>query len=372
MPTHSVVHRTRTRTRLVSAVGAVVVTAVVMVGALAGGAAVPAGAFARAAKSSDTVTLLTHDSFAVSDDVLAAFTKQTGITVKVLQAGDAGQVLNQAILTADHPVADAIFGVDRAFLGRALDAPLLAPYRPADLDTVPADLRAGTRGRLTPIDVADVCINVDEPWFAAHRQKPPTTLESLTRPAFRDLLVVEDPSTSSPGLAFLLATVAAFGEQGWQDYWKRLRANGVKVVDGWEQAYEEEFSGSGTGGERPLVVSYATSPAAAVVFADPPITTSPIGTMTRSCFRDVEYAGVLRGAEHPRAAQRLVDFMLSEKFQADVPLQMFVYPARTGTPLPKVFTENVDEPTDPYTLPAATIDAHRDDWIREWTGIVLR
>lgn len=355
----------RTPLRSVVALTVMVTVALTVVAALG-------GVVGAAPTPTREVTLLTHDSFAVSDDVLAAFTKQTGIAVKVLDAGDAGQVLNQAVLTADRPVADAIYGIDRAFLGRAVEAPLLTRYRPAALADVPAEYTAGTRGLLTPIDVADVCINVDEPWFTAHHRTPPTTLADLVRPANRNLLVVEDPSTSSPGLAFLLTTVAAFGERGWQGYWRKLRANGVKVVDGWEQAYYEEFSGGGQGGERPLVVSYATSPAAAVVYADPPIDSSPIGTMTRTCFRDVEYAGVLKNAEHPREAKRLVDFMLSERFQADVPLQMFVYPVRTGTPLPKVFTENVDEPTDPYTLPARTIDRNRDTWIREWTGIVLR
>lgn len=335
-------------------------------------AGAPAGTAGAATGPGSTVTLLTHDSFAVSDAVLADFTERTGIEVRVLAGGDAGQVLNQAILTADRPVADAVFGVSRAFLGRAVAAPLLERHRPAALADVPAEYTAGTRGLLTPIDVADVCINVDEAWFAAERRRPPKTLADLADPAHRDLLVVEDPSTSSPGLAFLLATVAEFGEDGWQDYWRRLRGNGVKVVDGWEQAYYEEFTGGGQGGERPLVVSYATSPAAAVVYADPPIDSSPIGTMTRTCYRDVEYAGVLRNAEHPRAAKRLIDFMLSEPFQADLPLQMFVNPVRVGTPLPRVFTENVDTPVDPYSLPARTIDRNRDTWIRQWTGTVLR
>jgi len=335
--------------------------------------AAPAGARAvRAASGSGTVTLLTHDAFAASDDVLAEFEHRTGLTVKVLKSGDAGQVVNEAILTQGHPVADAIFGIDRAFLGRAVSAGLLARHRPADLTTVPDGLTTGTRGFATPIDTADVCINTDLAWFSGHHVPVPSTLADLARTRYRNLLVVEDPSTSSPGLAFLLATVAAFGPQGWQRYWTRLRANGVAVVDGWEQAYYQEFSGGGQGGDRPLVVSYATSPAADVVYADPPITKSGVGTMTKTCFRDVEYAGVLRNAANPSGARKLVDFLLSATFQADVPLQMFVYPVRPGTPLPKVFTQNVDVPTDPYSLPGASIERNRDDWIRTWTGIVLR
>lgn len=327
---------------------------------------------AGAATPSRTVTLVTHDSFAVSEKVLDRFTTRTGIEVKVLQVGDAGQVVNQAILTKDNPLGDVLFGVDNTFLTRALDEGIFERYRSPALDAIPAELRLDPRYRVTPIDYGDVCINYDKDWFARKRLTVPRSLSDLTKDKYRDLLVVEDPSTSSPGLAFLLATVAQYGEKGWTEYWRQLRDNGVTVVDGWEQAYYDEFTGGGAGGDHPLVVSYASSPAAAVVFADPPIDESPIGTMTGSCFRQVEFAGILAGTEHRAAARKLVDFMLSDAFQSDVPLQMFVYPAVAGTALPKVFTDNADPVDDPSTLSPTRIGAHRDDWIREWTGTVLR
>jgi len=335
--------------------------------AAASGAAPTAGAKPQ----SETVTLVTHDSFALSQSLLDRFTERTGIAVKILAVGDAGQLVNQAVLTADNPLGDVLFGVDNTFLTRALDAGIFERYRSPALAGVPPALRVGAGGRVTPIDYGDVCINYDADWFAKRKLAVPETLADLTKPKYRDLLVVEDPSTSSPGLAFLLATVAEFGDE-WAGYWERLRANGVTVVDGWEQAYSDEFTGGGGSGDKPLVVSYASSPAAAVVFADPPIDESPIGTMTGSCFRQVEYAGVLAGTEHRAAARTLVDFLLSDAVQSDVPLQMFVYPAVAGTALPKVFTENADAVDDPYAMTPARIGAHRDDWIREWTGTVLR
>lgn len=329
---------------------------------------------APAAAKHETVTLVTHDSFAVSDDVLDAFTRRTGIDVEILQIGDAGSMVNQAILTKDDPLGDVLFGVDNAFLTRALDEDIFEPYRPAALDRVDPALRLDPKGRATPIDYGDVCINYDKRWFAERKLAPPRTLDDLTERAYRGLLVVQDPSTSSPGLAFLLATIAEFGEgrDGWKRYWSALRANDVQVVDGWEQAYYDEFSGGGGGGKRPLVVSYASSPPAAVYFSDPPPADAPTATMTSSCFRQVELAGILRGTSHRRAARALVDFLLSEPFQADVPLQMFVFPARAGTPLPDVFVEFAGTPEDPYTMPPKKIGRHRDAWIREWTGIVLR
>ena len=355
--------------RVVTVVTVVAAVAAVVTGvavAIPGPFAPPAGAAER------TVTLVTHDSFAVSESVLDRFTRRTGIEVELLPLGDTGQIVNQAILTRGNPVGDVLFGVDNTFLTRALDAGVFERYRSPALDRVPEALRLDPKDRVTPVDYGDVCINYDKAWFAERRIPVPETLEDLTDRRYRDLLVVQDPSTSSPGLAFLLATVAEFGPDGWRDYWARLRANGVTVVDGWEQAYYDEFSGGGAGGDKPLVVSYATSPAAAVVFADPPVTRSPIGTMTGSCFRQVEFAGILAGTERRTEARRLVDFLLSPEFQADVPLQMFVYPAVADTALPPVFTANADTAEDPYTLSPARIGARRDAWIRGWTATVLR
>jgi thiamine transport system substrate-binding protein len=320
----------------------------------------------------DTVTLVTHDSFAVSKPVLRAFTQQTGITVKVLKNGDAGAALNQAILTKDAPLGDAFFGVDNTFLSRALEAGIFVPYTAKGLDTVPAALRLDNRSRVTPIDFGDVCVNYDKQWFADKQLPVPTSLDDLADPKYRDQLVVENAATSSPGLAFLLATVAKYGPDGWDGYWKRLRANGVKVVDGWEEAYNTEFSGSAGKGDDPLVVSYASSPPVEVVYAKPRPATAPTGSIDDTCFRQVEFAGVLQGAEHPAAAKQLLDFMLTRRFQADIPLQMFVFPAVTGTPLPPEFTKYASVPADPLTLPPAEIGAHREDWIKQWTNTALR
>jgi thiamine transport system substrate-binding protein len=320
----------------------------------------------------NTVTLVTHDSFAVSKPVLRAFTKQTGITVKVLKSGDAGAALNQAILTKDDPLGDAFFGVDNTFLSRALEAGIFVPYTAKGLDLVPADLQVDDQHRLTPVDFGDVCINYDKAWFTREKLPVPRGLDDLTDARYRGRLVVENPATSSPGLAFVLATIARYGRDGWQGYWARLRANDVKVVDGWEQAYDSEFSAGSGHGDEPLVVSYASSPPAEVYYADPKPADAPTAVLTDTCFRQVELAGVLRGAAHPKAARQLIDFMLSEKLQADIPLQMFVFPARSGTPLPAVFTKYATVPAQPFTLPPAEIGAQRDDWIKQWTTTVLR
>jgi thiamine transport system substrate-binding protein len=262
--------------------------------------------------------------------------------------------------------------VDNTFLSRALDAGVFTRYSPPALSDVSTEYQLDPSHRLTPIDHGDVCINYDKRWFAQQHVAVPTTLEDLTKPAYKGQLVVENPATSSPGLAFELATIARFGTHGWQDYWSKLRANDVKVDDGWESAYDGDFTQGANHGAYPLVVSYASSPPAAVYYSKPQPKTSPIGTMLDSCFRQVEFAGVVKGTEHGAAARRLVDFMLSTRFQEDIPLQMFVFPVRDGTKLPVLFTKFADVAPSPLTLPATAIGAHRDAWIEQWTNTVLR
>ena len=319
----------------------------------------------------DEVVLVTHDSFAVSKGVKAAFERESGLKLRILQGGDANEMLNRALLTAGDPQGDVIFGFDDSILSRALDGDLLEEYRSPELSALQPDF-SSPDPHVTPIDHGEVCLNYDRAWFASHRIPPPRALSDLVKARYRDLLVVENPVTSSPGLAFLLATVATFGDR-WQAYWRALRANGVLAVDGWEEAYTQEFSGAaGSPGKRPIVVSYASSPAAEVIFASKPPATAPTVAVEDGCYRQVEYAGVLEGARNEKGAKELIDFMLSRRFQADVPGSMFVYPVRQGVPLPEEFVKHALVPKHPLSLPAAEIDANRDRWLAAWTDVVVR
>ena len=314
------------------------------------------------------ITLVTHDSFAVSDGVLAEFTKQTGITVKLLSSGDAGQMVSQAVLTAGNPVADVMFGIDNTLLCRGLLANLFTPYTSSALAEVPDSLELDPFHRVSPIDVGDVCLNYAKAAYATNAA--PTSLDDLTTASFKDAFVTENPETSSPGLAFLLATVAKYGDPGFEAYWKKLRANGVEVASGWDQAYNESFGGGK--GPRTVVTSYATIPAADLMFADPPVSAPTIGVVEDSCFRQIEFAGVLAGTKHPEAAAKLVDFLLSTAFQEDIPANMFVFPANSKASLPKEFASTVRLVDKPLTLDPTQIEAKRDDWTERWTKAVLR
>lgn len=336
-------------------------------------AALGAGCGSSGGGESKEVVLVTHDSFAIPKQVKAAFERESGLKLRILQGGDAGEMLNRALLTKGNPQGDAIFGIDNNLLSRAVGAGLLEQYEAKGLVAVDGRYRLDPTSELTPVDHGDVCLNIDKLWFSSRGLKPPASLDDLVKPGYGKLLVVENPATSTPGLAFMLATIARFGEGGWVAYWRQLRQNGVLVVDGWEEAYTAQFSGAGgSKGRRPIVVSYATSPPAEVMFAKTPPKTAPTAAVASTCFRQVELAGVLAGARNRDGARALIDFMLAEEFQRALPESMFVLPVREGTPLPAAFRRYAAFPDEPFDLPFDEIGRNRDRWIDEWTQTVLR
>jgi thiamine transport system substrate-binding protein len=315
-----------------------------------------------------TITLVTHDSFHLSDGLLEQFEQETGLTVQQVAPGDGGALVNQLVLTKDTPLGDVVYGIDNTFASRAISEGVLEPYT----STVPAAADAAQyavddSGSLTAIDLGDVCLNVDHAWFTANGVPEPTSLEDLTQPAYRDLTVVTNAATSSPGLAFLLATIGAFGEDGWQDYWTALQANGLKVVEGWSDAYYTDFSGGGGGGSRPIALSYASSPPETIPEGGTEPTT---GALLDTCFRQVEYAGVIAGTSNPEGAQQLIDFLLSDAVQADIPGSMYMYPVSSAVDLPEAWAQWAPLATEPFTVPSADIAEHRDEWVRAWTDLV--
>ncbi len=323
------------------------------------------------------MTLVSHNSWAVSEDVVAAFEKQSGYQLKVLKDGDARPGREQGDPDQGQPPGRRLLRRRQHAAVRALDNGLFQSYEAKGSDQVLPEYRVDEdKHRVTPVDTGDVCVNYDKAWFEKKKLTPPKTFDDLVKPEYKDLLVVENAATSSPGLGFLLGTAAEYGDEGWEDYWKKLKANGVKVVDGWEQAYNEEFSGSAGGkkakADRPLVVSYASSPPAEVIYADPRPDTAPTGVAEGTCFRQVEYAGLLSNAENPEGGKALLDFMTGESFQEDMPLNMFVYPVREGAQVPEEFVTFGPQAKEPRTMDPAKIAENRDQWVKSWTSLVLK
>jgi thiamine transport system substrate-binding protein len=322
------------------------------------------------------IILMTHDSFAISEAVLNEFEVENGVKVIILPAGDTGAALNQAILSKTDPLADVFFGVDNSFMSRALDEDIFLSYQSLALENISDSLKLDDTFRLLPVDFGDVCLNYDIEWFESRGIEPPQSLTDLILPIYENTVVVENPATSSPGLAFMLATISEFGLEGdftYLDFWREMRNNGVMVTDGWEDAYYGQFSATGSGA-RPIVVSYASSPPAEVVFSEPPLEEPPTATITSpgSCFRQVEFIGILKGTENQPLAEKLIDFMLAQTFQEDIPLNMFVFPSNTKAQLPQVFVDWAAIPEEPATVAPEQIEANREMWIESWTEAVLR
>ncbi|MFZ5910170.1 MAG: thiamine ABC transporter substrate-binding protein [Chloroflexota bacterium] len=337
-------------------------------------ACVPQGPAAEAMTGPASLTVMTHDSFAVSEDVARAFEQANNVKVTFLASGDTGAALNKAILSKDAPLADVFYGVDNTFLSRALEAGIFEPYPSPALDGIPAEFRLDPSDSLLPVDYGDVCINYDKAWFAERNLPAPRSLEDLLNPELNGLLVVENPATSSPGLAFLLSTVAHFGDPGYLAFWADLRDNGLVVVGDWETAYYTNFSASSGHGEQPLVVSYGSSPPAEVIFAETALEDAPTASVIGpdTCFRQIEFVGILEGTRQRALAEKFVDFMLGQQFQEDMPMQMFVFPVNPQAQLPEAFVKFAQIPSQPARLDPAVIAANREQWIAAWTETVLR
>lgn len=320
------------------------------------------------------LTVMTHDSFAASEEVVQAFEDANNVQVTFLASGDTGAALNKAILSKDAPLADVFYGVDNTFLSRGLEADIFETYQSPELANIPARFQLDPENRLLPVDYGDVCINYDKRYFAENNLSVPASLEDLLLPEYSGLLVVENPATSSPGLAFLLATIAHFGDPGYLDFWAGMRDNGLVVVNDWETAYYTNFSASSGQGPQPMVVSYGSSPPAEVIFAQTPLEDAPTASIIgpETCFRQIEFVGILQGTKQRALAEKFVDFILSEQFQEDMPLQMFVFPVNQNAALPDEFVQYAQIPDQPAELAPADIAANREKWIQAWTETVLR
>lgn len=334
----------------------------------------PMGPSTLAATTPATLTVMTHDSFAVSEEIVTAFEQANNVEVLFLASGDTGAALNKAILSKEAPLADVFFGVDNTFLSRALEADIFEPYNSPVLANIPNEFKLDPENRALPVDFGDVCINYDKAYFVERNLPVPQSLEDLLNPELNGLLAVENPATSSPGLAFLLATVAQFGDPNYLKFWADLRENGVVVVGDWETAYYTNFSASSGYGDQPMVVSYGSSPPAEVIFAESELDEAPTASIVglNTCFRQIEFVGILEGNRNRSLAEKFVDFMLGRQFQEDMPMQMFVFPVNSQASLPEAFVKFAQIPDRPAQLDPETIAANREKWIADWTKTVLR
>ncbi len=321
-----------------------------------------------------TLTVLTHDSFAISESVIAQFEEENNVKINFVLSGDTGSALNKVILTKDAPLGDVFYGVDNTFLSRALEEDIFESYDSPLLADISEQFKLDDQNRALPVDYGDVCINYDKDYFAVNNLTVPQSLDDLLKPEYKRLLVVENPAISSPGLAFLLATIAQYGENGYLAYWQQLKDNGLVVVNDWSTAYYTNFSASSGKGPQPMVVSYATSPAAEVIYATESLDEAPSASIIggNTCFRQIEFVGIIKNTPNRDLAEKFVDFMLSVSFQEDIPMNMFVLPVNSNAQLPEEFVKYIQIPETPAALPYENITASRERWVEAWQEVVLK
>ena len=320
-----------------------------------------------------TLSILTYNSFSVSEDIVAAFEKENQVKIQFIESGDGTTMLNQAILSKEAPIADVIIGLNSIMLSRALDNDILIPYESPELANISDQYRMDKENRALPFNFGNVCINYDTAWYEEKGLTVPASWDDLINPNYSGQLVVENPITSTPGLAFLLATISAYGEDGFIDYWKSLLANKIEIADGWSTAYYTNFSAGGGMGPQPMVVSYDASPAAAPFYAETEMETAPTASILSDgmCYQVVEFLGILKGAQNQELAEKFVDAMLGKEWQEDLPGQMFVFPVNKDATLPDVFTKFAIIPENPVMLDPVLINEQRDNWLQKWNDEIL-
>lgn len=320
--------------------------------------------------------VVTHESFDLPKPLLAGFERANGVNLKIVKAGDAGEMVNKLILTKGTPIGDVVYGIDNSLLGRAREAGILAPLPASlgDLKLAPQVAQAAPDAVAAkdwlPVDWGHVTLNADKAWFAQSGLSLPKNLDDLAKPEYAKLLVVENPSTSSPGLAFLAATVQAKGEGVW-DWWARLRAGGVKVAKSWSDAYYKDFTRAG--GDRPLVVSYLTSPAAEVFYSEKKIDVSPTANVALpgGVFVQVEGVALLKGGQQTKAAEAFARFMRSAEVQTALQTTMWMLPVQAGVPAAEVM-QHAGQPTEAKAVSVETLRAQASAWRQRFTQTVLR
>jgi thiamine transport system substrate-binding protein len=323
--------------------------------------------FSSTSQAAEELRLMVHSSFALPKPLLAQFEAQAGVKLQIIKGGDAGEMLNKLILTRAQPVADVVYGIDNTLVSKALNAGVLEPALVQAGSAIDPQLGEA----LAAVDYGFVTLNYDRTAVAKSGLPLPKTLHELTLPAYKGWLVVPNPATSSPGYAFLLATIAGLGEEPAFAWWAQMRNNGLKVVKGWSEAYYTEFSRNK--GSHPLVVSYATSPAAEVFYAKDKLTESPTASLNLAggVFRQVEGVGLIKGTTQRAAALKLVDFLRSGPVQEALQTEMWMYPALAKAARAPVLV-HAAEPTGFETLAPQQIADKGPQWLARWTQVVLK
>lgn len=305
----------------------------------------------------ETLIVYSYDSFAsewgAGPSIIAEFEAKYGIKVELYAPGDGVVVLSQLIMEKENPKADVVIGLDNNLLARTLSEDILEPYKTPELSKISTDLQFDKSNHLTPYDFGFFAICYDK----ENITDLPKSLEDLTKEEYKDSLILMDPRTSTPGLGFLLWTISVYGDD-YLEYWDRLKPSILTITEGWSSAY-----GLFTQEEAPLVLSYSTSPVYHVEYEE----TTRFGALEfeEGNYQHIEGMGIIKGTDKREAAEKFIDFMLTDSSQKTLAMSNIMYPSVSATELPESFSHAfIAEKA--LLIESSTIEDLSSVWVQDW------
>lgn len=305
-----------------------------------------------------------YSSFPAAD-IVERFEENHGVELVFVSPGGAGSTLSRLVTELDTggTDADVFLGLADTSLARALDHNVFEPYDPAllsNLSDIPEDILVDNTGHTLPFDYGYIALVYHPERIGSIAL--PESLEELTDPRFENKIIMMDAS-SSTGQAFLMWTIAEFGEDGYLDYWRRLKPNLLTVTNSWSTGYQMFENG-----EAPIILSYATDRVVAAVYGGEP--EHEILLPQGQAYRQVELMGIVKGTDQRELAHAFIDYVLSPEVQTLLPTANLMYPANPKAELPAVFSDNMVVPENPVILDPQLVDKNLDRWLRDWSRVI--
>jgi len=318
----------------------------------------------------EKLVVYTYSSFAswgAAPFIEEAFEKKHDVDVQFVATGDARMMLTKLLTEreAGRPGADVFVGVGSVDLSMARGEDLFVPLTGEDipnLASVREDLLIDPTNSLIPYEHSYVTLVYDSQVLAV--EDVPLTFEQLLDPKYKKMLILEDPRTSSVGLAFLLWTIHQYGDPGYLDYWRKLLPNVLTITQGWSAAYDLFLAR-----EAPIVVSFSTDTAYSVI--EEGSARYKVMLLNSQGYRSIYLMGIVKGTKQQGLCKELLDFVLSPEVQERISTTEWMFPANRKTLLPVLFYQNAVFPPDPVMVPSERIGENLDRWLLEWAGIIV-
>jgi thiamine transport system substrate-binding protein len=306
--------------------------------------------------SFSSLTVYTYESMGwIEDSVIPEFENMYGVDVKVIKLGDGGNVLSRIKLENKNPKADVVIGLDQSLTVDAVKNDLLIPYKPINASNIEnQNIIFNQDFSVTPYDYGAIAIIYDP----ERLNTTPKTFEDLTK--MDKSLIIQDPRSSSTGQAFLLWTIAAYGDD-WKDFWKDLKSAILTVTTGWTDSFSKFEAG-----EAPMMVSYATDGAYSYEYYKS--TKYKALIPEEGGYVQIEGAGIVKGTKNEELAKRFIEFLLMDEFQREVPLNQWMFPV-TNVELPESYEYSL-KPEKILTIESEEIADNLDKWLNEWEEIM--